>query len=144
LSSLLSSLYRVSEYIVLQALAGNFKALRAVELYANGHSVSEVSRALGLTKGAVKSVISRVRERCGHASKTAVLAKYVTPVVLEVVKPVIEGDTCRLCRRQLGGVLPSMHILNHHRDYLTKRTLEVLEELRRRLNGGADKEDPGG
>ena len=134
MSSLLSSLYRVSEYIVLQALVGNFKVLRVVELYANGHSISEIAHVLGLPKGGVRGVLARIREKAGPRS--AVLAKYVIPVVLEV-KPVVEGDTCRLCGRQLGGVLPSMHILNHHRDYLAKRTLEVLEELRRRLNGGS-------
>jgi Sigma-70, region 4. len=135
---LLSSLYRVSEYIVLQALVGNFKVLRVVELYANGHSISEIAHVLGLSKGSVRGVLARIRERCSCFSKTTTLAKYVAPIALEVVKPVVEGGVCRLCKKQLGeGNGIPLHILNYHRDYLTKRTLEVLEELRRRLNGGS-------
>jgi hypothetical protein len=123
------------QYLVVQRLIGS-RVVDIVEMYLRGCSPSEISRAMGISRYAVRGYIQRVIEKGLSGSRMAML-KRVIPYI-QRVEPAVAGGRCTLC----GAVFTTdssypyvvqtylyMHMVSRHMDHVSKTTRDVISKL---------------
>jgi hypothetical protein len=130
----------LAEKLVTYRLAGNDRALKALEMLCSGVSPSAVSRRLGMYRGSVKYYMSVAQSAIGVGMRPAlerVLLKMVRAVV-KSVEPAVDvlelgRARCRLCGRVFKRVnlgFLHRHIMYAHANHveqLARRVIEVVK-----------------
>jgi transposase-like protein len=117
------------EYLVLLALSGKTETLKALELYAEGLSATQISKLLNLNIYNVKTWIQKLYIHI-HPAYAPLLVRRTLPYLREI-KPITNGYTCLLCGitfRRLSSV--AIHIMSKHRDLINIYTKRILAKWR--------------
>jgi DNA-binding CsgD family transcriptional regulator len=108
------------------------RLLKVYRMYIDGAGPATIADATGLSRGSVRGLIRRVQEKAGTARAEAML-KHLLPL-LAGVEPVVANGWCMLCNSYVGtGTAVLYHVRHVHRDLVLKISLQVVEELRRRV-----------
>jgi DNA-binding CsgD family transcriptional regulator len=129
----LTSVERIAEYLVSLALTGRQQALAALELWSTNCSPSEIEVVTGLPKNRVRGYIRRVCEKAAGPRRALAIARALLPMV-RGVEPIVVNGECRVCGAYVGdSYTAAMHVKSRHRDLVLRVSLQVVEELRRRV-----------
>jgi len=130
----------LAEKLVAYRLAGNDRALKALEMLGSGRSPSSVYRRLGMHPRTVRHYMNTAQRCIGVGMRPALdrLLVKVVRAVVETVEPaaeVLEGGRarCRLCgrvfkRMNLGFM--HRHIMYTHYDQVEQLARKVLEVVK--------------
>jgi len=130
----LEDLVDAVRYLAVKALVGETPLLRAAKMYADGESPSVVEYITGVKRSRMRTVIARIRERCGSINRARRLVSIAVPALLEV-EPVFEESNgvrrCRIC----GAVTrePERHLIAVHPDVLERIVRSVAERVLKAL-----------
>ena len=142
-------LREVLEYLTILQLSGRGNAVEALYAYfSNGGfgSVSELAQRYGLTKHQLRSYVQRVLEKVPgpyRASRARLYIRYLAPLVLRSVKPIIEARDgyalCTLCKRTftLDSAVATSHICAMHRDLVENHVDQIIAILKKCCRKGA-------
>jgi len=129
----LTSVERIAEYLVSLALTGRQQALAALELWSTNCSPSEIEVVTGLPRNQIRGYIRRVCEKATGPRRALAIARALLPMV-RGVEPIIDNGRCRMCGAYVGdSYAAAMHVKSRHRDLVLRVSLQVVEELRRRV-----------
>ena len=106
-------------WLVLQVLLGRYEGVEVLYLYyVEGWATYRVARRLGLSRRAIRYLVSRVWEEVGSCFELVEYLRRYYSILLEVEPLVLyseDGFTCRLCGETVLRN-PARHILERHRD----------------------------
>jgi len=126
-----SRVLETATYLIGIALADP-KLLKVYRMYIDGLSPATIAEVTGLSKGSVRGLIRRVQEKAGTPRAEALL-KHLLPL-LTSIEPVVVDGYCKVCNTYVGtGIVALQHVRSMHRDLVLRISLQVVEELRRRV-----------
>jgi DNA-binding CsgD family transcriptional regulator len=130
----------LAERLVAYRLAGNDRALKALEMLGSGRSPSSVCRKLGMHPRTVRHYMSTAQRCIGVGMRPALdrLLVKVVRAVVETVEPAFEVTElgrarCRLCGREFKRVnlgFMHRHIMYTHPDQVEQLARKVLEVVK--------------
>jgi hypothetical protein len=135
----MSTAIHVTRSIVSQKLAGNNTFLCVVKHALEGFSPSEIATVCNTSKNSARGYLTKLSS-CSTTTRTLVVAKYVLPIVLDVVPTaVVTNDGkpyCTLCNSPVEGT-PQLHVASTHKYVVNSYTILVLAKLQKLVTAKA-------
>jgi DNA-binding CsgD family transcriptional regulator len=118
-------------YLIGIALADP-KLLKVYKMYVDGLSPATIASIIGLSRDSVRGLIRRVQEKAG-TPRAEIMLKHLLPL-LTSIEPIIVDGWCKVCNTYVGtGIAALHHVRTMHRDLVLGVSLQVVEELRKRV-----------
>jgi len=108
------------------------KLLKVYRMYVDGVSPATIADITGISKDSIRGLIRRVQEKVGAPRAEAIL-RHLLPLLMGI-EPIVVDGWCRVCNTYVGtGIAALHHVRTMHRDLVVRISLQIVEELRRRV-----------
>jgi len=127
----MSRVLEATLYLTSIALADP-RLLKVYRMYVDGVGPATIAEVTGLSRDSVRGFIRRVQEKAGTPRAETVL-RHLLPLLMSI-EPIVVDGWCKVCNTYVGtGIAALQHVRTMHRDLVLRISLQIVEELRRRV-----------